>query len=102
MHRAVGKKGRLLLRSPAERERRYFKALAAETQAKSLHDDKRVKNWDKARKHHAELENPDHTQKRIQSELDAFHNAIFSGPFFDLPGTDQKSWAFRWSQRCTQ
>ncbi|KAL8917309.1 MAG: hypothetical protein Q9208_008030 [Pyrenodesmia sp. 3 TL-2023] len=93
MHRAVGKKERFAEKASKE-EREYIEALAAETQAKSRRAEW-VKKRDEAKKHRAQLENVSMTYKKLQAELDALYNTIFSGPSPDFPGEDQKEWAFR-------
>ncbi|KAL8758687.1 MAG: hypothetical protein Q9184_003844 [Pyrenodesmia sp. 2 TL-2023] len=93
MHRAVGKKEKFAEKASKE-EREYVEALFAETQAKSRRAEW-IKNRDEARKHHAQLENADMMHQKLQAELDALYNSVFSGPSPDFLGEDEKEWTFR-------
>lgn len=90
---AGGKKDKFQEKASKE-EREYVEALNAEYEAKSRRDEW-TRNREVARKTHAELEQINQRHHSLQAELDAMYNSIFSGPTPDVPGEDQKEWAFR-------
>ncbi|KAL8846036.1 MAG: hypothetical protein Q9221_008849 [Calogaya cf. arnoldii] len=93
LHRAMGKKEHFAEKASKE-EREYVEALAAESQARSRREEW-IKARDEARKHHATLQDIDRTHKRLQAELDALYNFIFTGPSPEFPGEDEKEFAMR-------
>ncbi|KAL8652922.1 MAG: hypothetical protein Q9226_004063 [Calogaya cf. arnoldii] len=93
LHRAMGKQEQFAEKASKE-EREYVEALAAENQAKSQREEW-IKTRDEARKRHGTLLDTDRTHKRLQAELDALYNSIFTGPSPEFPGEDEKETAMR-------
>ena len=92
-YRAGGKKESFAEKASKE-EREYVEALNAEVKAKSRRDEWSF-NREIAKIRHAELEKANQTHLKLQAELDALYNSIFSGPTPEFPMEDQKEWAYR-------